>query len=826
MNQSFLASLGKIVFATASLAICGIASASTFETSQQLLAAQPARREARQNNDLVPEVIANAVLQNLSQQTGIPTSGLRIIEAKQETWTDGCLGIANPGIICSKAVVPGWRVVVVRDRQRWVYRTNLTGSLVKLDPTASQNVATEPPPTRPPQSTPPPPPTRLSPPPARRQATATTSRPSTREPLPQIVIDQNQAANPENQKPPLIEEPLGVRTEVTPPQAPVIRRTEVVTAPQEPVIRRTEVVTAPQEPVIRRTEIFTAPQEPVIRRTEVVTPPQAPVTPVPQVSSTVSTPPRRALQLPPRQVSMEGKSSFSLAIRQPSATLSDVVARVSLKPKNGNSYAPEQLIGDYRYRLDRRAMFTGGMNTSDRIVVRLYDPSNRLIGFTEFELLAQNTAVNLIFPEQASLYRMVRTVYGIDADRDGSLDQGTNFYDYYTIITGTRAGEERVSFLNGVPNNSLTWFQVAGLPVPSRTSVYPNSFSGGEQAVTNQAISVFRPDLPRVFTTVPGKEGAVTNVNNNSSYNVSRLSGTTRSPVPPAPQATPEIQANFADIPSNHWARSFIAQLVAKQILEGFPDGLYRPNAPVTRAEFASILRKAFDRNKVRDVVAFRDVPTNHWAYPAIQEAYEMGFLETNSSLGFNPDQKVSRLDVLVALGRGLKYSPSRGADRILRVYRDIAAIPKSDRDLVAAVTERDMVVSYPNVNFLNGDRLATRAEVAALIYRALVSTGQAEEIVSPYVVVSVPDPSNTEVRERPRSDPQRPTPRTRRQGSSNNNVPRTPAVRQGSSNNNVRRTPSGQRQGSSNNNVRRTPTVRQGSTNNNVRRTPTVRQN
>ncbi|MCL1464763.1 S-layer homology domain-containing protein [Argonema galeatum] len=767
MNQSFLALLGKIVFATASLAICATVSASTLEASQQLLAAQPARRQARQNNELVPEVIANAVLQNLSQQTGIQTSGLRIIEAQQETWTDGCLGIANPGIVCSKAMVPGWRVVVGRDRdrQRWVYRTNLTGSLVKLDPTASQNVAATSPPPSPPS-----PPTRLSPPPARRQATATTSRESTREPLPQVVIDQDEAANPENQRPPLIEEPLGVRTEVRPPQAPAIRRTEVVTAPQEPAIRRTEVVTAPQEPVIRRTEIFTAPQEPAIRRTEVVTPPQEPVTPVPQVSSTVVTPPRRTLQLPPRQVSMEGKSSFSLAIRQPSATLSDVVARVSLKPKNGNSYAPEQLIGDYRYRLDRRAIFTGGMNTGDRIVLRLYDSGNRLIGFTELELLAQNTAVNLIFPEQASLYRMVRTLYGIDADRDGSIDQGTNFYDYYTIITGTRAGEERVSFLNGVPNTSLTWFQVAGLPVPSRTSVYPNSFNGGEQAITNQAISVFRPDLPRVFTTVPGKGGAVTNVNNNSSYNATRLSGTTRSPEPQAPTPTPEVQANFADIPSNHWARSFIAQLVAKEILEGFPDGLYRPNAPVTRAEFASILRKAFDRNKVRDVVAFRDVPTNHWAYPAIQEAYEMGFLETNSSQGFSPDQKVSRLDVLVALGRGLNYSPTRGADRILSVYRDAAAIPKSDRDLIAAVTERDMVVSYPNVNFLNGDRLATRAEVAALIYRALVSIGKAEEIVSPYVVVSAPDPTNTEVRERPRSNRQRPATRSRRQSSNSNN--------------------------------------------------------
>ncbi|MBD3560906.1 S-layer homology domain-containing protein [Planktothrix sp. FACHB-1355] len=780
MNKNFLAVLGKIVFAATSLgiwasaevAIAYAASASTSPTNPavaaQVLAEQPARREparrreatptreparrreatptreparrreAVQNNFDLPEVITNGVLENLSQQTGMEISALRIVAAQQETWPDGCLGIASPGIVCSKALVPGWRVVVGSDRQSWVYRTNLTGSLIKLDPTASENVAATPPPPLPRASQP----TRLPAPPSRRQTTASASGQSG-EPLPPVELSQSEI--PQSEGSTLIEEPAAALADAN---RSVQRRNEATPPRPQPPSRL-------EEPTPPRPQPPSRPEEP--------TPPRPqPVSRPPQQTTAIATPPRRTAPPPPRQNGTENRSGFSLMIRQPLETLPNPIARVSLKSKNGNNYAPERLIGDYRYRLDRRAQFRGGMNAGDRIVVRLYDNENRSIGYSEFELLSENAAVNLILPERPLLYRMVRTLYGIDADRDGNMDEGTSFYDYYTILTGTRPGEERVTFLNGVPNTSLTWFQVAGLPLPSRTSAYPASFGSGEYAVTNQAISIFRSDMPRVLTAAPGKESRITNVSNNSTYQVTRNSVSSRSPQdPPAPP--PQLQVSFADVPSNHWARGFIAELARQEILQGFPDGLYRPNAPVTRAELASILRKAFDRNKIRDVVAFKDVPTNHWAYPAIREAYEMGFLETNSTQGFSPDQKVSRLDVLVALGRGLKYSAGGSVDSVLRVYRDASSIPRSDRDIIAAVTQRDMVVSYPNVNYLYPGRLATRAEVAALIYRALVSIGKAEEIVSPYVVVAESTPNNTQVREGSRSDRQRTNTRDRR---------------------------------------------------------------
>ena len=194
-------------------------------------------------------------------------------------------------------------------------------------------------------------------------------------------------------------------------------------------------------------------------------------------------------------------------------------------------------------------------------------------------------------------------------------------------------------------------------------------------------------------------------------------------------------QVSFSDISQNFWARDFIAELARQDIITGFPDGQFRPNEPVTRAQFAAMIRKAFEKTKVRNAISFRDVSTSYWAYNAIQEAYEMGFLDMASGSEFNPNQSLTRLQVMVALTKGLNYSASSSTESVLRFYSDAASIPADVRTLVAAATERGIVVNYPNVKTFSANTVATRAEVAAFLYQAMVSTGQMVAISSPYVV-------------------------------------------------------------------------------------------
>jgi hypothetical protein len=203
-------------------------------------------------------------------------------------------------------------------------------------------------------------------------------------------------------------------------------------------------------------------------------------------------------------------------------------------------------------------------------------------------------------------------------------------------------------------------------------------------------------------------------------------------------QAPAQAQSSFSDISSDYWARGFIQELANRGVISGFPDGSFRPNDPVTRAQFAAMVRQAFRRSAVRDSARFVDVPANYWAADAIREAYTTGFLSGYPNNVFRPDENIPRAQVLVSLSNGLGYSTGGSVNGILQAYADANAVPEWARPSVAAATDRQIV------RFLNPNRSATRAEVAAFIYQALVSSGNVAAINSPYIVgnqASTPTP-------------------------------------------------------------------------------------
>lgn len=209
----------------------------------------------------------------------------------------------------------------------------------------------------------------------------------------------------------------------------------------------------------------------------------------------------------------------------------------------------------------------------------------------------------------------------------------------------------------------------------------------------------------------------------------------TTQPAQTAPKSTPSrgrqiVQATtFPDIQGN-WAQAFIEALASRGIIQGFPDGTFRPNAPVTRAQFAAMIRQAFDQPLERPATQFSDIPANFWALEAIQEAYRMGFIEGYPNNIFLPDQNIPRVQVLVALVSGLDLSaPAQSTALLNQTFQDAAQIPDWAQTSVAAATVNQMVVNYPNVAFLNPNQTATRADVAAFIYQALVSQNQLPQI-------------------------------------------------------------------------------------------------
>ncbi len=206
--------------------------------------------------------------------------------------------------------------------------------------------------------------------------------------------------------------------------------------------------------------------------------------------------------------------------------------------------------------------------------------------------------------------------------------------------------------------------------------------------------------------------------------------------VAPFITASPSLaQTTFSDVSSNYWAAQFIQQLSQRGVIAGFPDGSFRPEEPVTRAQFAAMVNKAFQKAQQRQPINFADVPSNYWASSAIGQAYTIGFLSGYPGNRFEPNQAIPRQQVLVSLANGLGYTPGGNTESTLQYFNDASNIASYARSPIAAATEKQIVVNYPNVKFLNPTATATRAQVAAFIYQALVSSNQASAMNSPYVV-------------------------------------------------------------------------------------------
>lgn len=180
-----------------------------------------------------------------------------------------------------------------------------------------------------------------------------------------------------------------------------------------------------------------------------------------------------------------------------------------------------------------------------------------------------------------------------------------------------------------------------------------------------------------------------------------------------------------------HWAREFIEVLQAQGIIFGFPDGSFQPDAAMTQAQFATVLQRAFpDRYLGEDESLSEEVLEDDWAQRAIAVASFRGWMGGDPTQGFEPNQPLPRLQVLVALVKGLNLKPPRDIlGNVETYFSSSASIPHdAQAPLAGAILLLQKLEQHqhlyggttPNDWFSNPDRIATRGEVAAFIYQAL----------------------------------------------------------------------------------------------------------
>ena len=182
----------------------------------------------------------------------------------------------------------------------------------------------------------------------------------------------------------------------------------------------------------------------------------------------------------------------------------------------------------------------------------------------------------------------------------------------------------------------------------------------------------------------------------------------------------------LAAIPSDiggHWAQGTIIQWTTNGYISGYPDGTFKPDNSITRAEFVVMVNKAMGYNK-RGNAYFSDVSAAHWAYAEIMKGVEAGYITGNGDGTFRPDAPVTRQEAAVMISKilGLDQDYASAAK-----YVDYRYIPSWAAGYVGAVSKAGIMTGYPDGDF-KSDRVLTRAESVVSLDKTKNYDGKVEE--------------------------------------------------------------------------------------------------
>lgn len=119
------------------------------------------------------------------------------------------------------------------------------------------------------------------------------------------------------------------------------------------------------------------------------------------------------------------------------------------------------------------------------------------------------------------------------------------------------------------------------------------------------------------------------------------------------PDKAKTYPSDFTDIESTAWYANPVGYAAQEAIIKGYPDGTFRPDTPISRAEFAAIATR-FAGLKDSPAPAFTDLSADHWAYESIRLAAGHGWIAGYPDNSFRPDQPISRAEVITITNRVL----------------------------------------------------------------------------------------------------------------------------------------------------------------------------
>lgn len=178
----------------------------------------------------------------------------------------------------------------------------------------------------------------------------------------------------------------------------------------------------------------------------------------------------------------------------------------------------------------------------------------------------------------------------------------------------------------------------------------------------------------------------------------------------PQDEQDPAEEISFTDT-EGHWAKANIDLLISKGLLSGYPDGSFRPDHSLTRAESIKVIATYLGLEG--QASSFTDVPASHWASSYIGAAFQSGLMQGYSDGSFRPNDMISRAELAALMTRAFKLEGTGAAS-----FKDVSTSAWSYA-YIDALAAHEIVTGYADGTF-KPNQAITRAEFATIMTRLL----------------------------------------------------------------------------------------------------------
>lgn len=168
---------------------------------------------------------------------------------------------------------------------------------------------------------------------------------------------------------------------------------------------------------------------------------------------------------------------------------------------------------------------------------------------------------------------------------------------------------------------------------------------------------------------------------------------------------------SFSDLNKAEWAKETILKWSGFGLVSGYSDGTFRPSNNITRAEFTVMAFKAFDLES-NSRLMFRDVKTTDWFYQQVSKMAKLGYINGYEDGTFRPNAPITRAEAAAIIANIMNVTPdAEGAS----TFVDMNEIPVWARGFVGAVAKAGFVSGYTDSTFRASNNIS-RAESVAML--------------------------------------------------------------------------------------------------------------